>query len=185
MKKCPRYRLRLKKNNPKIAFEVNMLFSLQKLRENTWIGVLALLPLVTNAQAPADSILQDATLEKVVGYAMTHQPTVQQAQIDEEITNKVIKGKLADWYPQINFIYNYQRVIDKQTAVIGGNTIPLGVFNSSAAQINATQNLFNRDALLASTTASKVRILADQNTDRSKIDVVVDVTKAFYDVLAT
>jgi outer membrane protein len=162
-----------------------MLFALQKLRGNAWIGVLALLPLVTEAQAPADSILQEATLEKVVEYAITHQPIVQQAQIDEEITNKVIKGKLADWYPQINFSYNYQRVIDKQTAVIGGNTIPLGVFNSSAAQISATQNLFNRDALLASTTASKVRILADQNTDRSKIDVVVDVTKAFYDVLAT
>src|SRR5687768_6567150 len=149
------------------------------------IILLSLISSRSEAQEKPDSILQVATLDKVVAYALTHQPAVQQAQIDEEITNKVIKGKLADWYPQINFSYNYQRVIDKQTAVIGGNTIPLGVFNSSAAQISATQNLFNRDALLASTTASKVRILADQNTDRSKIDVVVDVTKAFYDVLAT
>jgi outer membrane protein TolC len=175
----------LKKYNRKTAFKESMLFPSQKLFGTAWIWVLVFLPLVTNAQVTSDSILQNATLEKVVSYAIKNQPAVQQAQIDEEITNKVIKGKLADWYPQINFSYNYQRVIDKQTAVIGGNTIPLGVFNSSAAQINATQNLFNRDALLASTTASQVRILADQNTDRSKIDVVVDVTKAFYDVLAT
>jgi outer membrane protein TolC len=52
-------------------------------------------------------------------------------------------------------------------------------------QVNATQSIFNRDVLLASSTASKVRIQASQNTTRSKIDVVVDVTKAFYDVLAT
>lgn len=137
------------------------------------------------AQSEGDSLLQTATIDNVVAYALDHQPQVKQAQVDEEITNKVIKGKLADWYPQINFSYNYQRFIDLQTAVFDGRVIPLGVKNTSSAQINATQNLFNRDALLASSTASKVRILAGQNTARSKIDVVVDVTKAFYDVLAT
>jgi outer membrane protein TolC len=34
-------------------------------------------------------------------------------------------------------------------------------------------------------TASDVRVLAAQNTNRTKIDIVVDVTKAFYDVLTT
>lgn len=137
------------------------------------------------AQTTGDSVLQQATIESVINYALIHQPEVQQAQADEEIANKVIKGKLADWFPQINFTYNYQRFIDLQTAVIGGNEIPLGVRNTSSTQFNATQNIFNRDALLASSTASKVRLLANQNISRSKIDVVVDVSKAFYDVLAT
>ena len=146
---------------------------------------VVLLPLLTRAQTARDSVLQTATLDSVINYALTHQPVVQQAQIDEEIANKVIKGKLADWYPQINFTYNYQRVIDLQSAVIGGNLIRFGVNNSSSAQFSATQNIFNRDALLASSTASKVRILAGQNIAKTKIDVVVDITKAFYDVLAT
>ena len=137
------------------------------------------------AQTHGDSVLHEATLDNVVRYALVHQPLVQQAQIDEEIANKVIKGKLADWYPQINFTYNYQRFIDLQASIIGGNLVRFGVNNTSSAQFTATQNIFNRDVLLASNTASKVRILADQNTSRSKIDVVVDVTKAFYDVLAT
>jgi outer membrane protein len=136
-------------------------------------------------QTAGDSVLQQATIEEVIAYALTHQPEVQQAQIDEEISDRIIKGKLADWFPQINFTYNYQRFIDLQTAVIGGNEIRFGVNNTSSAQFNATQNLFNRDALLASSTASKVRMLAHQNTHRSRIDVVVDVSKAFYDVLAT
>ena len=39
--------------------------------------------------------------------------------------------------------------------------------------------------MLAGKTASTVRLQAGQLTSRTKIDVVVDVTKAFYDVLAT
>ena len=149
------------------------------------IILLSIISSASHAQEVRDSVLEVATLDKVVAYALTHQPAVQQAQVDEEITNKVIKGKLADWYPQINFTYNYQRFIDLQTAVFDGRAVPLGVFNTSSTQFTATQNLFNRDALLASSTASKVRIQASQQTSRSKIDVVVDVTKAFYDVLAT
>jgi len=137
------------------------------------------------AQSPKDSVLQAATLDNVVGYALTHQPAVKQAEVDEEIANKLIKGKLADWYPQINFTYNYYRYLDLQSSIIGGNVVRFGVENTSSAQLTATQNIFNRDALLASSTASKVRIQAGQNTSRSKIDVVVNVTKAFYDVLAT
>lgn len=144
-----------------------------------------LLTSYAKAQTANDSLLQVATLENVVVYALEHQPTVRQAEADEQIAEKVIKGKLADWLPQINFTYNYQRFLDLQASVIGGNLVRFGQNNTSSAQFTATQNIFNRDALLASTTASKVRILSSQNTSRSKIDVVVDVTKAFYDVLAT
>jgi outer membrane protein TolC len=161
-----------------------MRFILRFLRLLIWLLTLFTSG-ATYAQVAGDSVLQQATIESVINYALIHQPEVQQAQADEEIANKVIKGKLADWFPQINFTYNYQRFIDLQTAVIGGNEIRFGVNNTSSAQFNATQNIFNRDALLASSTASKVRMLADQNTSRSQIDVVVDVSKAFYDVLAT
>src|SRR5688572_30144980 len=162
-----------------------MLFSPQKIRLYACTGLIAIMPVLTLAQTTSDSVLQVATLDKVVEYALAHQPAVQQAAVDEEIADKVIKGKLADWYPQINFAYNYQRNIDLQSSVIGGNIIRFGVNNTSALQFNGIQNIFNRDVLLAANTASKVRILASQNTNRSKIDVVVDITKAFYDVLAT
>jgi outer membrane protein len=143
------------------------------------------LPWVCWAQDSSDSTLQTATLDSVVVYALIHQPVIQQAKIDEEITNQIIRGKLADWYPQINFAYNYQRYIDLQSAVIGGNVIRFGVNNTSSFQFTGSMNLFNRDVLLASRTASSVRKQAVQYTSRSKIDVAVNVSKAFYDVLAT
>jgi outer membrane protein TolC len=152
-----------------------------------WMVVLAsiLTVPVSGQQASPDSVLSDATLERVVNYALKHQPLIQQAELDEEITNRVIRGKLADWLPQINVNLNYQRFIDLQTAVFNGNTIPIGVDNTSYAQFTASQTIFNRDVLLALRSASTVRELATQNTSRTTIDVVVNVTKAFYDVLST
>jgi len=133
----------------------------------------------------ADSVIQSATLNKVVQYALEHQPAVLQSELDEDITNKIIKGKLADWFPQITATYNYNRFFDLQSSVIGGNIIRFGVDNSSSAQFTGSQAIFNRDVLLAARTASKVRFQSQQNVSRSKIDVVVNVTKAFYDLLAT
>jgi outer membrane protein len=148
--------------------------------------VATMLPLIASGQRnEADSLPGQASLDKVIQYALAHQPAVRQAEIDEEITRKVINGKLADWLPQLNFTYNYQHFIDLQSSVIGGNVIRFGVYNTSSAQFTATQAIFNRDVLLASSTASKVNIQARQATNRSKIDVVVSVTKAFYDLLAT
>ena len=142
-----------------------MSFSLHKIRISVWSALLVSTPLLIQAQTPSDSVLQVATLDKVVEYALAHQPAVQQAQVDEEIAEKVINGKLADWFPQINFAYNYQRVIDKQTAVFAGQNVRLGVFNISALQLNATQNIFNRDALLASQFG-----VESKNTGKSKYE---------------
>ncbi|MGC4035495.1 MAG: TolC family protein [Chitinophagaceae bacterium] len=136
-------------------------------------------------QAATDSLLQEATLPNVVQYALKRQPLIQQSLIDEKTTELQIKSKLADWYPQINFNYNYQRNFQVQTSIIGGNPIKLGVDNNSALQFSGTQTIFNRDVLIANRTKGDVRLQASQQTTANKIDVVVNVSKAFYDVLAT
>lgn len=133
----------------------------------------------------ADSLLQEATLQKIIQYAVKNQPAVQQSVIDETITDLQIKSKLADWYPQINFNYLYQHNFQVQTSVIGGNPVKLGVDNTSALQFTASQSIFNRDVLLASRTKGDVRLRAKQQTQGTKIDVAVSVSKAFYDVLTT
>ncbi|MBX2897063.1 MAG: TolC family protein [Cyclobacteriaceae bacterium] len=148
------------------------------------LGVM-LLALPIQMQAQTDSLLQHATLERVVNFALKHQPAVQQALLDQEITERAIKGKLADWYPQINFVFNYQHNFELPVNIIGGNEVRFGVDHTSATQFNATQTIFNRDVLLAGKTASQVRLQSSQVAARTKIDVVVNVTKAFYDVLAT
>jgi outer membrane protein len=149
-----------------------------------------LVSLVAQAQR-TDSLLQEATLENVVDYAIKHQPLIQQSIIDQETTETTIRSKLADWYPQLNFNYNLQHnFVIQPTLVpasfdIPGNIARLGAVNSSLAQFAVTQNIFNRDVFLASKTATQVRIQAAQNTSSNKINLAVSVTKAFYDLLAT
>ncbi len=160
-----------------------MKVNLSWLRATFWLAGSMVYPLIGGAQD--ENKIESATLEEVVAYALKHQPGVQQAEINQEIVNQAVKGKLADWYPQISFNYNYQRFIDLQSSVIGGEVIRFGVNNTSSAQLTATQSLFNRDVLLASNTASTVRLQAEQGTQQAKIQMVVNVSKAFYDLLAT
>lgn len=138
------------------------------------------------AQQPAnDSLLPEATLENVIQYALRHQPAIQQALVNEQITEYNIKSRLADWYPQINFGYSFQHNFQLPVFIFGTEVRRIGVDNTSSLQFTANQNIFNRDVLLASRTARDVRQFARQNTSSSKIDVAVDVMKAFYDVLTT
>lgn len=147
--------------------------------------LLFLSPLLAFAQAQSDSLLTVASLENVVDYAIKHHPSIRQSEIDEYTTSLQVKSKLADWYPQINAVYNYQRNVQLQTLVTGLGTFRSGTNNTSSPQIYATQNIFNRDVLLASRTAQNVRANAKETTTSRKIDLTVNVTKAYYDVLST
>jgi outer membrane protein len=151
-----------------------------------FIGSLGcLLHFCIHAQLKTDSLPGKVNLQQAVEYSLNHQPVVQQSLVDQEITEATIKSKLADWYPQVDFHYALQRNFKVQTAVIGGNVIKLGTDNTSAAQFTVSQTIFDRDVLLASSTRTRVRRQAQQNTSNTKIDIAAAVSKAFYDVLAS
>lgn len=150
------------------------------------ILLLLLFPFFAGAQtAGQDTLLQEVTLKTAIDYAIKHQPKIQQSLLDEQITASTIKSKLADWYPQVNFNYNLQHNFILQSTVIGGNTIKLGVNNTSAGQFTVSQTIFNKDVLLARRTKADVMQQTAQATSGNKIDLAVNVSKAFYDVLAT
>ena len=137
------------------------------------------------AQQATDSLLTEATLQDCIKYALSHQPVIRQSLIDEAITDQTVKSKLADWYPQINLDYNIQHYLELPTSIFGGTPTKVGVANTSTAQFGLNQNLFTRDLLLASNTARDVRKQSRQSTTRNQIDIVADVSKAYYDVLLT
>lgn len=132
-----------------------------------------------------DSLLKEVTLKNAVAYAIKHQPVIQQSLIDEQITDTRIKSKLSEWYPQVNFNYNLQHNFLLQKTLIGGNLVRLGQDNTSSAQFTASQYIFNRDLLLAKRTKGDVRLQSKQSTVSDKIDLVVNVSKAYYDILST
>jgi outer membrane protein TolC len=129
--------------------------------------------------------IREANLQNCIQYAINHNPDIQNAKINESITETIIKSKLADWYPQLNLNYNLQHNFQLNTLNFNGNLITSGSRNTSGIQLGATQNIFNRDVLLASRTSKDVRLSASENTEAQKINLAVQVSKAFYDLILT
>jgi len=147
------------------------------------LGLAGILPFKGKAQALRDTISGGVSLQQCVQYAITHQPLVQQALIDQRIIETTIKSKLADWYPQVNLNANLQDNFQLPAILFNGQKIYTTTYGTSTAAIGVTQNIFDRDVLLASHTANDVRTEIRQVTEADKINITVAVSQAFYLVL--
>ena len=146
--------------------------------------VLASAPLsFSQTKRMNDPTLKDATLQNCIDYAISNQPLMKQSLLNEKITNQMVQGKLADWFPQLNFNFTFQHDFKLPTSIFRGTPVQFGVANTSGADISLTQTLFNRDVLLASSTAYDVSEQARQKTVDNEIYLAVEVSKAFYGVL--
>ena len=163
--------------------------------KNSWFvaffWVLWALPGGVFAQKTPDSLASQAYLPDCIQYALGHQPLIRQSVIDQEIADRTVRSALAAWLPQIGAGFNVFHYLKLPVTLIPDATtgerrpVALGAQNTSTVSLSLTQSVFNRDVLLASRTADAYRTQAVQNTVRNKIDVVVDVSKAFYDVILT
>jgi outer membrane protein TolC len=149
------------------------------------IIIISTLTTYSKPQSNPDTLLQNANLKDCVRYALSHQPSVQKSLLNEKIANQEIKSKLADWFPQLNFNFNFQHNYKLPTSIFQGNPVHFGVINTSSGQFTLSQTIFNRDVLLASSTAHDVRKQAKQITESDKINIIVNVSKAYYSVLLT
>jgi outer membrane protein len=157
------------------------------------ISILALIITLFSPNADAqssatDTALTNATLQQCIHYALAHQPLIRQSQVDEEIAETNIRTSLSAWYPQVNAAYNLQRSLLLPTLFIPDvngvkRAVQTGVKNTSNIQLSVNQTIFNSELLLARQTAGDVRNQARQVTASNKIDVVVNVSKAYYNLL--
>lgn len=132
----------------------------------------------------ADTTLQEADLQTCVDIALKNYPLIKQNQIDQKVTEAQIKSKIADWYPQLNLNGSYQHTFQRLTMITSQGSFVSGTYNTSAVQLGLTQNLFNRDALLASKSAGDVKQNTLNQLITNKIDLVANVTKAYYAILS-
>ena len=137
------------------------------------------------SQQKADTILQAATIENCIHFAIKNNPAIKNSIINEAITETIIKSKLSEWYPQLNFTYNLQDNFQLPRININGNLIKSGTNGTSSVQLGFTQNIFSSDALLASRSARDVRLQARQSTKEQDINLAAMVSKAFFDVILT
>jgi outer membrane protein TolC len=138
-----------------------------------------------------DSIQVKLTLDECINYALKNQPSIQQAFIDELITEENIKISLSGWLPQIDLNTNLQHYLKLPVAFFPDPANPAGpkqrvstgLVNTSGLLFSANQTLYSTVLFFAKKTARHLRELASENTGSTQINLVVDVSKAFYDVL--
>src|SRR5205085_6359351 len=145
-------------------------------------------PLKLAAQDQRATTSGGLTLEDCIAYALKNQPAVQQARIDEEITEREIKAELAGWLPQIGATANVQHYLKMPVTIFpneAGVLVPrqIGTVNSSNLSLVADQTIFNNEVFFASRGSRYVRLQSDQNTYNEKISTIVTVSRASYDVL--
>jgi outer membrane protein len=133
--------------------------------------------------------LSNATLQECIDYALGNRPGVKQSVIDEEIGETDIKSALSGWLPQINGTGTANHNFKQQTSVLTNNGqtsfITVGAKNTSSFVLQADQQILNAGLIQASKTAKYYRQQYKQNTENTKINTIVDVSKAFYDVLTS
>lgn len=158
--------------------------------------LLGLIMLGAGLSASAQTTLPDSTsktysLNECIAIALQNQPAIKQSLLDEGINDRQIKANLSGWMPQIGATANLNHYLELPVSVFPNPTtgertpVRIGVFNTSNVLLEARQNIFDNNLLLASRNAKALRTLYSQNTEEVKIATVVAVSKAYYDVLVT
>ena len=161
------------------------------------IGLISTLLLVISnfltGQTTPDTLASPVTLLQCITYALANQPLIRQSRLDEDITRRDIRIALSGLYPQLEFdanlqhylqipMTNYPNVSDPSAP---GLSLPSTAANTSEGIFSASQTLYNSNLFFAARNSGYLRKQASQNTENSKINTYVDVTKAFFDVLLT
>ncbi|MGC1390795.1 MAG: TolC family protein [Bacteroidales bacterium] len=163
---------------------------------NGLTGVLFLFfPNLIAGQTMHDSLPSNVTLSQCITYALANQSLIKQSIIDEDINRSNIRIALAGWYPQLEIDANIQHFLQvpatyypnlnnppSYTPLIALISTPTNV---SSGVFSANQTLYSSTLFFAARTSRELRKQASENTEDSKINTYVDVTKAFFDVLLT
>ncbi len=134
------------------------------------------------------------TLADCINYAYVHQDSVKNATLDVQSAEYKVKETIGIGLPQINGSASFQDYFKVPTQVAPGEpfgrpgeliALSFALKYSSTLALDATQLLFDGSFLVGLKASKAFRELSIRNLDRTKIDINVNVTKAYYQVLVS
>ena len=140
-----------------------------------------------------DSAAYSFSLQQSIDFAMQNEVDVKNAVIDESISKQKVNELLGAGLPQINSSFDFKDFLEIPTSFIpaeffGGAPgtfapVKFGIQYQSTAGFDASQLIFSGDYFVG-LKASKVLVeLSQKSTQRTKIEVATNVSKAYYLVL--
>ena len=123
------------------------------------------------------------TLDEALQIALSENPTVKIADKTIEAKKYAKKGTYAALWPEISASGAWQHNIQKPTFHIMGQTMKVGTMNNVNAGVNAAMPIINAQLWKSlKLTAMDVELAVEQARS-SRIDMIEQVSKAFYQVL--
>ena len=142
---------------------------------------LALLAMMATGAKAQDTLR--ITLQEAIQIALSENPTIkvadQKIQLKKEANREVIWGLL----PDVSLVGNFNHTIEKQSFAIMGQVMRVGTMNNASGGLTASLPVF-APALYQSMSLTKTDVkLAMEKARSSRLDMVNQVTKAFYQLL--
>jgi outer membrane protein TolC len=153
-----------------------------------FVCVLAVSP----ARAQSADSSYSFSLKQAIDYALTHQPSVLNAALDEQIAKQKVNEVRGIGLPQVNASLDLNDFISLPTSLIPGDffgrpgqyiPVQFGTKYNSTAGITASQLVFDGSYIVGLQATKTYLDLSRKLTARSKIETVEQVTKAYYAVL--
>ena len=123
------------------------------------------------------------TLEQALEIALSENPTVKIADETIEAKKYAKKGTYAALWPEISASGSFQRYIEKPSFHIMGQTVKMGTTNTVSGGVSAAMPLVNAQLWKSLKLSAMDVELAVEQARSSRIDMIEQVTKAFYQVL--
>ena len=123
------------------------------------------------------------TLDDALKIALSENPTVQVADQTIQAKKYAKKGAYAALWPEISASASYQRYIEKPSFHIMGQTVKMGTTNTMAGGFSAAMPFINAQLWKSLKLSAMDVELAVEQARSSRIDMIEQVSKAFYQVL--
>ena len=157
----------------------NLLFALVVLMGMTAVSAMA----QENSNASMKSEPMVLTLEQALEIALSENPTVQVADKTIEIKKYAKKGTYASLWPEISASATYQRYIKKQRLHFNGMDVEVGTNNNYSGGFSAAMPVVNAQLWKSLKLSAMDVELAVEQARSSRIDMIEQVSKSFYQVL--
>lgn len=123
------------------------------------------------------------TLDDALKIALSESPTVQIADQTIQAKKYAKKGTYAALWPEISASASYQRYIEKPSFHIMGQTVKMGTTNTMSGGFSAAMPFINAQLWKSLKLSGMDVELAVEQARSSRIDMIEQVSKAFYQVL--
>jgi outer membrane protein TolC len=135
----------------------------------------------------------DFSLQAAIDYAQKHNATYQNSELDVKLAKWKTKEVLSAGLPQVNASLDVKDYVEIPTSLLPGQffgappgtyiPVKFGTQYQALGGGSVSQLIFSSDYIVGVKASKELRILSEKNLNRTKIETVVAVSKAYYTVL--